>query len=359
MQKGENFMWEKIQTFFNDINNKVAFEIGIVNNNLKILASTNKSRIGMILENDNILKTLDVVNQEVINLYFCCEKEDNLIIDIVYSSVKNIYFLSQDKFKKDKFIKDAIYDKLTKDDIIFKCKQFKIEEEISRIVFAISIPAKSEDAVSEILKNMFPNTAKEFVVKTSTDHIAVIKEIKKGEAINRVNDIAKSIVANISADAMQNVKVGIGGITNSFSNISRSYNQAKTALLIGDIFEEEKNIINFYQLGLGNLIYQLPISFCRVFLEEILNNHKMDLFDDETLVTIVKFFENNLNISETARKLYIHRNTLIYRLDKIQKQIGLDLKNFDNAVIFKIAILVNKYIKYKEKIARSEYDDRI
>jgi len=147
---------------------------------------------------------------------------------------------------------------------------------------------------------------------------------------------------------MQPVRVGIGTAVNDLKFVSRSFKEAKMALEVGKIFEMTSLVINYETLGIGRLIYQLPMSLCRMFVNEVLRGEDADDFDEETLITVDKFFENNLNVSETARKLYIHRNTLVYRLDKLQKQTGLDLRNFDDAITFKITLMVGKYMNHKD-----------
>ena len=150
---------------------------------------------------------------------------------------------------------------------------------------------------------------------------------------------------------MSKVHIAFGTIVNEIKDVSRSYKEAKMALDVGKIFYSGKNVVAYSNLGIGRLIYQLPLPLCRMFIKEVLHGLTMDDFDDETLATVNKFFENNLNVSETSRQLYIHRNTLVYRLDKLQKMTGLDLRNFDDAIIFKITLMVSKYMIYMDKMA--------
>jgi carbohydrate diacid regulator len=147
---------------------------------------------------------------------------------------------------------------------------------------------------------------------------------------------------------MAKVKVAYGTIVHELKEVSRSYKEARMALDVGRIFYSDKNVVAYNKLGIGRLIYQLPLQLCRMFIKEVFDGKSPDDFDDETLYTINKFFENSLNVSETSRQLYIHRNTLVYRLDKLQKSTGLDLRVFDNAITFKIALMVVKYMKYME-----------
>ena len=149
---------------------------------------------------------------------------------------------------------------------------------------------------------------------------------------------------------MSSVKIAYGTIVNEITQVSRSYKEAKMALDVGKIFYMEKSIVAYNTLGIGRLIYQLPLPLCRMFMKEVFKSDATpDTFDEETMVTINKFFENSLNVSETARQLYIHSNTLVYRLEKLQKSTGLDIRVFDDALTFKIAMMVVNYMKYMEK----------
>ena len=168
--------------------------------------------------------------------------------------------------------------------------------------------------------------------------------------MDEIEKIAKMISDTLSTELNVKVYISIGTVVSDLKDVSRSYKEAKMALEVGKIFENDKYIVNYEKLGIGRLIYQLPLSLCKMFIKEVLHGLTMDDFDDETLATVNKFFENNLNVSETSRQLYIHRNTLVYRLDKLQKMTGLDLRNFDDAIIFKITLMVSKYMMYMDKM---------
>ena len=161
----------------------------------------------------------------------------------------------------------------------------------------------------------------------------------------------KTIADMLNIEMNTKLFISIGTVVSDLKDVSRSYKEAKMALEVGKIFETEKHIVNYERLGIGRLIYQLPLPLCRMFIKEVLHGLTIDDFDDETLATVNKFFENNLNVSETSRQLYIHRNTLVYRLDKLQKMTGLDLRNFDDAIIFKITLMVSKYMIYMDKMS--------
>ena len=160
--------------------------------------------------------------------------------------------------------------------------------------------------------------------------------------------MAQSILAALPADRRGEAVVAYGTVVGELKEVSRSYKEARMALNVGKIFFAERQIIAYSSLGIGRLIYQLPVPLCKMFIKEVFEGKSPDDFDEETLSTINKFFENSLNVSETSRQLYIHRNTLVYRLDKLQKQTGLDLRVFEDAITLKIALMVVKYMSYME-----------
>ena len=197
-------------------------------------------------------------------------------------------------------------------------------------------------SVQHILQNMFPE--QDFIINIDNLNIVLVKALTAPFTKDGAQKIAKSIVETISSELMLQVYVGYGTPTDSIKDIARSYSEAQLALEIGRVFDGDKYILSYDTLGIGRLIYQLPSKLCELFLDEIFKKESLDVLDDETLQTIYKFFENNLNVSETSRQLFVHRNTLVYRLDKIERLTGLDLRKFDDAVVFKVAILVNKYL---------------
>ncbi|MBO7364459.1 MAG: helix-turn-helix domain-containing protein, partial [Lachnospiraceae bacterium] len=144
------------------------------------------------------------------------------------------------------------------------------------------------------------------------------------------------------------IRVAYGNVVDEIRKVSASYKEARLALAVGAIFNADERVLAYASLGIGRLIYQLPLPMCKMFIEEIFKEQSPEDFDEETLTTINQFFENNLNVSETSRQLFIHRNTLVYRLDKLQKNTGLDLRVFDDAITFKIALMVVQYMRYME-----------
>ena len=199
-----------------------------------------------------------------------------------------------------------------------------------------------------IFRNLFAAKTKDFVTAVDEKNIILVKEVRDGETYEELEKTANTILDMLNTEAMTQVHVAFGTIVGEIKEVSRSYKEAKMAMDVGKIFYSNKNVVAYSKLGIGRLIYQLPLPLCRMFIKEIFDGKSPDEFDEETLTTINKFFENSLNVSETSRQLYIHRNTLVYRLDKLQKSTGLDLRVFEDAITFKIALMVVKYMKYME-----------
>jgi len=262
--------------------------------------------------------------------------------------IQGLIIAYKERFDRDNFIKNLLLDNLLLVDIYSRAKKLRIENSLRRVVYLIETTIDQDSSMVEIVRNIFPAKHKDFVTAVDEKHIILAKELKEKENAEDIEKFAKIIVDTLSTETMSPVRVAIGTVVSDLKFVSNSYKEAKLALEVGKIFDAQELIVNYESLGVGRLIYQLPLSLCRMFLNEVLGGMNADNFDDETLATVAKFFENNLNVSETSRQLYIHRNTLVYRLDKLMKTTGLDLRNFDDAIIFKITLMVSKYMKYKE-----------
>ena len=250
----------------------------------------------------------------------------------------------KERFDKDNFIKNLLLDNLLLVDIYNRAKKLHIETDVKRIVFIIETKTEKDTNALETVRTLFSSKTKDFITAVDEKNIILVKEIKPSETYEDMRKTAKVIVDMLNTEAMSSVNVAYGTIVNEIKEVSRSYKEAKLALDVGKIFYSDRKIIAYSNLGIGRLIYQLPLPLCKMFIKEIFDGKSPDEFDEETLTTINKFFENSLNVSETSRKLFVHRNTLVYRLDKIKKLTGLDLREFDHAIIFKIALMVKKYL---------------
>ncbi len=264
--------------------------------------------------------------------------------------IQNLLVAYKERFDKDNFIKNLLLDNLLLVDIYNRSKKLHIETDVRRAVYIVETSHEKDNNALETLRTLFSSKGKDFITAVDEKNIIIVKEVKENEGYEELEKIAKTVLDMLNTEAMSKVHVAYGTIVNEIKEVSKSYKEAKMALEVGKIFNSEKNIVGYNNLGIGRLIYQLPLPLCKMFIKEIFDGKSPDEFDEETLSTINKFFENSLNVSETSRQLYIHRNTLVYRLDKLQKSTGLDLRVFEDAITFKIALMVVKYMKYMETL---------
>ena len=273
------------------------------------------------------------------------DEEARKICTLISVSIANIRLYYDEKYDKTTFVKNIISDNTLPLDLRQKSKELHIEFERPRVVFVIKVIRPGDIEAFEVFAGLFPDRDHDFVLSMDERTLVFVKELNDRLNPTQLEEVGKNISDNLCAEALLNVIVGIGTIAENMGELASSYKEAQVALDIGRVFETDKHIISYDNLGVGRLIYHLPIRLCELFLQEVLKKKGLDSLDDETIVTIYKFFENDLNVSETARQLYIHRNTLVYRLDKILKTIGLDLRKFDHAVVFKVAMMVDQYLK--------------
>ncbi len=276
------------------------------------------------------------------------DEETYQIGKITAFQIQNLLIAYKERYDRDNFIKNLLLDNLLLVDIYARAKKLHIDNDVKRIVYLIETEVDKELTALDIVRNVFPAKGKDFVTAVNEKNIILVKELKDKHEKEEIDTFANDLYTALLEEGKSNVSIAIGSIIYDLKNISSSFKEAKMALEIGKIFNENKEIVKYEQLGIGRLIYQLPINLCKMFMEEVLHGIPMTAFDDETLATVAKFFENNLNVSETSRQLYIHRNTLVYRLDKLQKMTGLDLRNFDDAIIFKIMLMVSKYMQHRD-----------
>ena len=268
------------------------------------------------------------------------------VAKIEVSQLEALILAYKEKYDRNNFFQNLILDNLLLVDIYNRAKKLHLEVEAKRVVYLIETKIESESIVKEMLRSLFSQQTGDFVTSVDERNIVLIKSLRKEDTEEEIQQTAKTIVDMLNSEAMLTVKVAYGTVVGELKDVSKSYKEAKMALDVGKIFYIEKNVIGYEKLGIGRLIYQLPVSLCRMFMNEIFGDNLPDKLDEETQITIHKFFENSLNVSETARQLYIHRNTLVYRIEKLEKETGLDIRNFDDALTFKIALMVVSYLQY-------------
>mgnify|MGYP000328892848 FL=1 len=264
--------------------------------------------------------------------------------------IQNLLVAYKERFDKDNFIKNLLLDNLLLVDIYNRAKKLHIDTEVRRVIFIIETKHEKDTNALDNVRNLLGNRTRDFVTAVDEKNIIVVKELEPNDGHTELEKIAENMYTLLKEDGEEDILIAYGTVVGDIKEVSKSYKEAKLALDVGKIFFSERSVIAYSALGIGRLIYQLPIPLCKMFIREIFEGKSPDEFDEETLTTINKFFENSLNVSETSRQLYIHRNTLVYRLDKLQKSTGLDLRVFEDAITFKIALMVAKYMKYMESL---------
>ena len=269
---------------------------------------------------------------------------------IAVCQIHNLAIAYKERFDRNNFFQNLLLDNLLLVDIYNRAKKLHIEAAVPRVVYLIETHMEKDSIVTELLKGMFTNQAGDYITSVDESSVILIKSLDGDSSAEALEAIAQTIVDMLNTEAMANVRVAYGTVVQELKDVSKSYKEAKMALDVGKIFYAEKNVAAYSTLGIGRLIYQLPINLCKIFIDEIFGDNVPTDLDEETLNTLNKFFENNLNVSETSRQLFVHRNTLVYRIEKIQKSTGLDLRNFDDALTFKIALMVVNYMKYLDTV---------
>ena len=280
-----------------------------------------------------------------------CTGDDEMarsLCNLAYISLNDAKIFYEDKHDRGTFVKNIIMDNILSGDIYVRAKELHFATDAPRAVFLVRQQGRGDVAAVDVLAGLFPDKMQDFVISINETDIAVIKQLAPNWDDEELFKIARSMEDTLRNELFVKTVIGIGTPAVHLRELSDAYKEAQTAIDVGKVFDTEKSIINYENLGIGRLIYQLPTTLCEIFLSEVFKKNSIDSLDQETLFTINKFFENNLNVSETSRKLFVHRNTLVYRLEKIKKLTGLDLRQFDHAIVFKVALMVRKYLSSRD-----------
>ncbi|WP_010245929.1 helix-turn-helix domain-containing protein [Acetivibrio cellulolyticus] len=347
------------QSLVNQVKDIVNEEFGIMDDTGLILACSNEKVIGqnnalalevmrskdqfVVIDGQSFLKVYIKSKLEFITFINSQDKENYKYLSLISVNAINMKTYYEEKYDKLNFIKGIIMDNILPGDITLRAKELHLANNVKRVVFLINTEKAKDIYTHEIIEGLFPGKNKDFVIILDDESTVLVKEIKQEFDYKEITKTSRIIIDTLSSELVK-AKVGVGTVVDNIKDIGRSYKEAEMALLIGGIFDDDQPVNDYNRLGIGRLIYQLPTTSCTLFLNEVFKDGSFESLDSETMSTIQKFFENNLNVSETSRQLYIHRNTLVYRLDKIQKITGLDLRMFDDAIIFKVAMLVKKYL---------------
>ena len=303
-----------------------------------------------IVQGYQFFKIYDEYQLEYVLLVYGGGEDVHTIGKMAAFEIEHLFVSYTERFDKDNFVKNLLLDNLLLVDFYNRAKKLHIDTDVRRVIFIIEMPADKDANTLERVRTILNGRSKEFITAVDEKNLIIVKEVGANDGYQEMEETARGILDSLKAEGETGFHLAYGTIVNDIKEVSKSYKEAKLALDVGKIFFGEKEVVAYNTLGIGRLIYQLPLPLCKMFIREIFEGKSPDDFDEETLTTINKFFENSLNVSETSRQLYIHRNTLVYRLDKIQKITGLDLRVFEDAITFKIALMVVKYMKYMETL---------
>jgi carbohydrate diacid regulator len=315
-----------------------------------VLAFVDSPADSQVLQGYQFFKVFDEHQCEYILLANGASDDVYMVGKIAAFQIQNLLVAYKERFDKDNFIKNLLLDNLLLVDIYNRAKKLHIETEVRRVVFILETKHEKDNNTLESVRSIFGNKTGDFITAVDEKNIIVVKSLGANDGHDEMEKTARVILDSLGTEKGTDAHIAYGTIVGEIKEVSRSYKEARMALDVGKIFFNDRDIIAYSSLGIGRLIYQLPIPLCKMFIKEIFEGKSPDDFDEETLTTINKFFENSLNVSETSRQLYIHRNTLVYRLDKLQKSTGLDLRVFEDAITFKIALMVVKYMRYMETL---------
>ena len=280
-----------------------------------------------------------------------CTGDDEIaksFCQVAYVALNDAKTFYEEKHDRGTFVKNIIMDNILPGDIYIRAKELHFATDAPRAVFLIRQVGHSDVATVDVLAGIFPDKLQDFVLSINETDIALVKQVNSSVTSEDLEKIAATVEETLKNELRIKTIIGIGTVAEHLRELADSYKEAQTAIDVGKIFETEKSIMHYDNLGIGRLIYQLPTTLCEIFLREVFKKNSLDSLDQETLFTINKFFENSLNVSETSRKLFVHRNTLVYRLEKIRKLTGLDLRQFDHAIVFRVALMVRQYLASRE-----------
>lgn len=353
-----------IQACIDDLKNITKVELAVVDNTGTLIASAGSRKEfpadaierfaaseaeSQTIGEDHYLKVLH--EDEVAYIVVCKDtSEDLMIARIAVSQLGSLMIAYRERIDKNNFFQNLLLDNMLLVDIYNRAKKLHLEISCRRAVILIETQKEKDNGTMEMLKNLFSPQSGDFVTAVDEQNLIVIKQLEENQGYEELEEVSNMILGMMNTEIMVNGKIAYGTIVDELKDVSKSYKEAKMALDVGKIFYAEKDVVAYNTLGIGRLIYQLPINLCKMFIEEIFGDTIPEELDEETLNTIDMFLANSLNVSETARQLYVHRNTLLYRLEKLQKATNLDIRVFDDALTLKIALMVVNYMKYLENM---------
>ena len=351
------------QTIIHQMKDVVGRTIGVIDENGIVIACSEIAKIGKSkqrIKEELVYSQSHVVYDGYTYRFIGADTKTDCIIfvegddthaekmsEILSISLGNIKGLYDEKYDKGSFIKNIILDNILPSDIYIKSNELHLSGEQHRVVIVLKFQNQPALAPYEIISRLTENDSRQYVINISEQDVVIVREIERDTEISEVEKYAANILEKCADEYGAKVLIGISTAVEGLKDLAKAYKEARISIEVGKVFDIEKPVMAYENLGIGRLIYQLPTTLCEIFLQEVFKKGSLESLDRETLMTVQSFFENNLNVSETSRKLFVHRNTLVYRLEKIRKLTGLDLREFDHAVTFKVALMVKKYLTSK------------
>ena len=351
------------QGVIHQMKDAVGRTFGVIDENGMIIACSDLKRIGELMQSAKEelsysaeIATIDGFTYRYLNSVARADcvlfvegedKEAERLSQILAVTLGNMKSLYDEKYDRGSFIKNIMLDNILPSDIYIKSKELHFSNEAHRIVMLIKFHTRTDLLPYEIVQGIFPDKTTDYVISIAEQDIVLVREVPAGFEAREMEEIALSVAQTLNTEFFSRVSIGISTVVSDLKDLARAYKEARVALEVGKVFDTEKNVIGYENLGIGRLVYQLPTTLCEIFMQEVFKKGSLESLDRETLMTVHAFFENNLNVSETSRKLFVHRNTLVYRLEKIRKLTGLDLREFEHAITFKVALMVKKYLTSK------------
>ena len=313
-----------------------------------VLRLTNS--MGIVTFNQKTFKAIFNSSKNLEYAVFCSGDDETArgYCSLAYIALNDSKVFYEEKHDRGTFIKNIIMDNILPGDIYIRAKELHFATDAPRAVFLVRQVGRTDVATVDVLAGMLPDKLQDFVLSVNETDVAVVKQVSANASDEDLIKLARGMEDTLKNELAIKTVIGIGTVCGHLRELADAYKEAQTAIEVGKVFDNESSIMNYENLGIGRLIYQLPTTLCEIFLSEVFKKNSIDSLDQETLFTINKFFENNLNVSETSRKLFVHRNTLVYRLEKIKKLTGLDLRQFDHAIVFKVALMVRKYLSSRD-----------
>ncbi len=272
-------------------------------------------------------------------------KDAKVIGEMTAFQIENLNTNADSASDENELLKKLISNDILPDDLKNQTRELGVEVKGKKCVFLIESEHEKNGIVIEALKNALVEET-DLISDVDDKNIVLVKELIDTKDYEEASEIAYAIVDMLNTEIMQNARVAYSTIISNIKDTANAYNEARVALEVGKIFRNEEQVIPYNVIGIERLVYGMPISMCKGFMDEVFGGDVPEIFDNETAVTVEKMFENNLNISEASRQLFIHRNTLVYRLDKIHKNTGFDLREFEDAMMFRMVMMIKKYIEY-------------